>query len=195
VWDFDLSLRPDYSNALVLLGGLSGIALYAEAVRVGLRDKGYAIPVWVIGLNFSWAVIHTLLVGKIEGSSLPVVITAARLVLDIAVLYTWFKFGPRHFPENPGERWFVPWSLLVIVVSFVLPSAFIMQFGDYPGLAYTAFMQNLAMSLLFIGSLSCLFDLIYIALLSKAKPYEKNQQQPTIVQQNMTGVEFDAFRS
>lgn len=234
----------DYSTLLILLGGLSGIALYAEAARVGLRDKGYAIPVWVIGLNFSWAVIHTLLVGKIEGASLPVLIVAVRIALDIVVLYTWFKFGGRHFPENPGEGWFVPWSLLVIVVAFILHSAVIMQFGISPGLAYTAVMQNFVMSLLFIamlarrkrrkaqsmiiavakltgslaltilygvlgaealdgpsnlllviGSLSCLFDLIYIALLSKAKPYEKNQQQPTIVQQNMTGGEFNAFRS
>jgi hypothetical protein len=235
----------DYSTLLILLGGLSGIVLYAEAVRVGLRDKSYAIPFWAVALNFSWAVMHTFFTGKIEGASLPVVIIAARLVLDIAVLYTWFKFGPRHFPENPGERWFVPWSLLVIVVSFVLPGAFIMQFGDYPGLACTAFMQNLAMSLLFIamlarrkrrkaqsmiiavakltgslsmttlcgviglealdgpnnlllviGSLSCLFDLIYIALLSQAKPYGKRgKEQATIVQQNMTGGEFDAFRS
>ena len=215
---------PDYSNVLVLLGGLSAIALYAEATRVGLRDKGYAIPLWAIGLNFSWAVIHTLLAGKSEGASLSVMIVAVRLVLDIAVLYTWFKFGGRHFPSNPGEGWFVPWSLLVIVVSFVLHTAFIMQFGVAPGLAYTAVLQNLAMSLLFIamlarrkrrkaqsmiiavakltgslaptllygvvgvealggpnnlllaiGTMSCLFDLIYIALLSQAKPYEKKE--------------------
>jgi hypothetical protein len=235
----------DYSTLLILLGGLSGIALYAEAARVGLRDKGYAIPVWVIGLNFSWAVIHTLLVGKIEGASLPVLIVAVRIALDIVVLYTWFKFGGRHFPENPGEGWFVPWSLLVIVVAFILHSAVIMQFGISPGLAYTAVMQNFVMSLLVIamlarrkrqkaqsmiiavaklsgslaltilygvlgaealdgpnnlllviGSLSCLFDLIYIALLSQAKPYEKREKElATIVQQNMTGGEFDAFRS
>lgn len=214
----------DYSKLLVLLGGLSGIVLYAEAARVGLRDKSYAIPVWAIGLNFSWAIIHTLLAGKIEGASLPVLIIAVRIALDCVVLYTWFKSGGRHFPENPGERWFVPWSLLVIAVSFVLHSAAIMQLGIYPGLASTAFLQNLVMSLLFIamlarrkrrkaqsmiiafakltgslastilygvlgvetldgpsdlllviGSLCCLFDLIYIALLSQAKPYEKRE--------------------
>jgi hypothetical protein len=217
---------PDYSSLLILVSGLSLITLYAEAVRVGLRDKSYAIPLWAIALNFSWAVMHTFYAGKIEGPSLPVFIIAARLVFDIAVLYTWFKFGARHFPEKPGEGWFVPWSLLVIAVSFVLPGAFIMQFGDYPGLAYAAFLENLAMSLLFIamlarrkrrkaqsmiiavakltgslsmttlygllgvevlggpntllltiGALSCLFDLIYIALLSQAKPYEKKETE------------------
>ncbi|NTW54727.1 MAG: hypothetical protein HGB15_08220 [Chlorobaculum sp.] len=145
---------PDFSILLILVGGLSWIILYAEAVRVGLRDKSYAIPFWAVGLNFSWAVIHTFLAGKAEGPSHQVVIIAIRLVLDFFVLYTWFRFGVKHFPSNPGVRWFVPWSLLVLVVTFVLHSAFIMQFGAYQGLAYTAFMQNLAMSLLFIAMLA-----------------------------------------
>lgn len=217
---------PDYSSLLIFLGGLSWITIYAEAVRVGLRDKSYAIPFWAVALNFSWGVLHTFFAGKTEGASLAVAMIALRLVLDMAVLYTWFKFGSRHFPEKPGEGWFVPWSLLVIAVSFALPGAFIMQFGDYPGLAYTAFLENFAMSLLFIamlarrkrrkaqsmviavakltnslsmttlfgllgvevlggpnnlllviGLLSCLFDLIYLALLSQANPYEKRDKE------------------
>ena len=234
---------PELSIFLTLLGGVSKIALYVEAVRVGLRDKSYAIPFWAIGLNFSWTVIYVVFAGKIEGPSPQVVLATIQVVLDIAVFYTWFKFGVRHFPSNPGEKWFVPWSLLVIAVCFILNGATILQFGLYQSLAYTAFMQNFAMSLLFIamlarrkrrkaqsmiiafaklcgslaptilygvlgtrlfhgpnnlllviGILSCLFDMIYIALLNQAKPYEKNQQATSIIQRNMTGGEFDAFR-
>ena len=234
---------PVFSTLLIIVSGLSWLTLYGEAVRVGLRDRSYAIPFWVIALNFSWSVLHTILAGRLEGSSLQVVIVAVRLVLDIVVFYTWFSFGVRHFPSNPGGKWFVPWSLLVIAVCFILNGAAILQFGLYQSLAYAAFMQNFAMSLLFIamlarrkrrkaqsmiiafaklcgslaptilygvlgtelfhgpnylllaiGILSCLFDLIYIALLSEAKPYEKNQQPTSIIQRNMTGGEFDAFR-
>jgi hypothetical protein len=233
----------NYSSFLIILSGLSWIAIYAEAARVGLRDKSYAIPVWAIGLNLSWAVMHTLLVGQVDGPTLPVFIVAVRLELDIVILYTWFKFGAKHFPSNPGEAWFIPWSLLVIAVSFILHSAFILEFGTEHGLAYTAVMQNLVMSMLFIamlsrrkskrsqsmiigmakltaslsttifygiveveashgpnylllviGFLSCLFDLIYIALLSQAKPYEKKEHSTSVVKRNVTGGEFDAFR-
>jgi predicted neutral ceramidase superfamily lipid hydrolase len=234
---------PIFLNLLIIVGGLSWITLYGEAVRVGLRDKSYAIPLWAIGLNFSWAVIYTIFAGRLEGPSHQVVLTSVRLVLDILIFYTWFRFGVKHFPSNPGEQWFVQWSLLVIAVCFILQGGVILQFGLYSSLAYMAFLQNLAMSLLFIamlarrkrrkaqsmviayakltgslaptilygvlgtalfhgpnylllviGILSCLFDLIYISLLSKAKPYEKKEQTTTIIQRNMTGGEFDAFR-
>jgi hypothetical protein len=222
-------MPEEFSILLTLLGSVSWITLYGEAVRVGLRDKSYAIPFWALGLNLSWAVIYTVFAGKIEGPSHQVVLTAVRIVLDILVLYTWFRFGVKHFPSNPGEKWFVPWSLLVIAACFILQGAVILQFGLYQSLAYTAFMQNLAMSLLFIamlarrkrrkaqsmiiafakltgslaptilygvvgtelfhgpnyllltiGILSCLFDMIYIALLSEAKPYEKKESESII---------------
>jgi len=216
----------DYAYLLIFIGGVSWLTIYAEAVRVGLRDNSYALPLWAVGLSFSWELIHTFLIGRAEGASFQVVIVGIRALLAIAVLSTWFKFGVKHFPSKPGESWFVPWSLLVIVVSFVLHSAFVMQFGVSPGLAYSAALQILAMSLLFIsmltrrktrrgqsmiiavakltaslaltihfgvlgvealggpnnliltiGTLSCLFDLIYLLLLSDAKPYEKREQE------------------
>jgi hypothetical protein len=217
------SISP-FSTPLIVLGSLCWITVYAEAVRVGLRDKSYAIPIWVIGLNFSWDVIYCFLAWRFEGQSPQAIIFTIRFFLDILVLYTWFSFGRKHFPANPGESWFVPWSLLVIVAAFALQIAFIMQVGIYPGRAYAAFLQNLVMPLLLIamlarrkrrkgqsmiiaaakltgtlaltipfgilgtdefkgpnnlllviGILSCLFDVIYLSLLSQADPYEKKE--------------------
>ena len=36
--------------------------------------------------------------------------------------------------------------------------------------------------------------MIYIALPSEAKPYEKKEQATTVLQRDLTGGEFDAFR-
>jgi hypothetical protein len=47
----------------------------------------------------------------------------------------------------------LPWTLLAIAVALVLQLAFILEFGFLVGRAYAAFLQNLLMSVLFIGML------------------------------------------
>jgi hypothetical protein len=233
----------DYSSVLIALGGLCWITIYVEAVRIGFRDKSYAIPFWAIGLNFSWEAFYSIFSLKEEGASLQSVVLVLRLLLDLGVLITWFKFGRKHFPENPGYQWFVPWSMLVIIISFILQFAFAMQVGFIPARDYAAFLQIFVMSLLFIamlarrkhrkgqsmiiatvklfgsifltilfgilgtddfhgpnyflltiGIMSCLFDLIYIALLSKARLYEKKDHSASMRHREATGGEFDSFR-
>jgi hypothetical protein len=138
---------------LLLFSGICWVTVYIEAIRIGFRDKTYAIPFWAMALNLSWEVLHTILAFRLEGAALQVVINGIWALFDLVILYTWFRFGRRHFPRQVEKRWFIPWSILVISVAFSLQYAFVAEFGIYPGRAYAAFLQNLLMSILFIDML------------------------------------------
>jgi hypothetical protein len=47
----------------------------------------------------------------------------------------------------------VPWSILGLFTAFWIEYAFVREFGTFAGGAYAAFLQNLLMSILFIGML------------------------------------------
>ena len=143
---------PELSNFLLVFSGVCWMAVYVESVRVGFRDRSYAMPFWALGLNFAWEVMHSVLAWQLEGLALQVVINIIWAGLDIIVLFTYFRFGRRYF--NGGMAGFLLWSLLVLGVSFVIQYSFVVEFGVYHGRAYAAFLQNLLMSLLFIDMLS-----------------------------------------
>jgi hypothetical protein len=73
-------------------------------------------------------------------------------LFDIGILYTYFKYGKRYFPPNLAF-WFLPWSILGLFTAFWVEYAFVREFGTSAGGAYAAFLQNLLMSVLFIGML------------------------------------------
>ena len=49
-----------------------------------------------------------------------------------------------------GAKYFIPWTLLVLVCSFALQIVFIVEFGFTMASQYSAFLQNVVMSILFI---------------------------------------------
>lgn len=143
---------PEPSDFLLVFSGICWMIVYIEAVRAGFRDRSYAMPFWALGLNYAWEVMHSVLAWKEEGLALQVAINMIWALLDLIVLFTYFRFGRRYFKERAGL--FIPWSLMILAVSVVIQIAFIMQFGIYQGRAYAAFLQNLLMSVLFINMLS-----------------------------------------
>jgi hypothetical protein len=40
---------------LTVLSGLAWTIVYAEGIRLGFRDRTYAIPLAALGLNFAWS--------------------------------------------------------------------------------------------------------------------------------------------
>jgi hypothetical protein len=67
-------------------------------------------------------------------------------------VYLYFKYGRKEFPKGL-ERFFVPWSLAAFVVAFLVIYVAHFEFEDFWGARYSAFAQNLLMSVLFIGML------------------------------------------
>jgi hypothetical protein len=137
---------------LTIISGICWTVVYLEAIKLGLRDRTYAIPFFAIALNIAWELLHTIL-GFRAGFDLQTGINAAWLIFDVGILYTYFKFGRKYFSRDLPAHWFIVWSVLGLVVAMLLEIAFVREFGVFAGGAYAAFLQNLLMSVLFIDML------------------------------------------
>lgn len=142
---------------LTLISGIGWIIVYEECIRLGFKDKTYAMPLFALGLNFAWEVIYSFsdiflgAHGPLEGiTAIQTYVNASWAVLDIIILYTYFKYGKDEFTKSINKKYFTMWILLVIVCSFALQYVFIQEFGFVLAAKYSAFLQNLLMSVMFI---------------------------------------------
>lgn len=143
-------------NPSIFLAALSGLCwtlVYVDCARLGIKEKTYAMPFWALALNASWEFFHAVIGYQEHGLTLQVGINAAWLVTDAIIVFTYFKYGKKHFPENVNPKWFVPYSVLVFAVSLAIQYYFIQELGLVRGGGYAAFLQNLLMSVLFIAFL------------------------------------------
>jgi hypothetical protein len=136
---------------LTAISGLCWTIVYLEGIRLGFKDRSYAIPFFALALNIAWELIHTIF-GFREGGGLQAFINAIWFLFDIGIIYTYFKFGRKYFSHLSSSS-FVGWSVLVLITAFCVEYAFTREFGVFKGGAYTAFLQNLVMSVLFIQML------------------------------------------
>jgi len=139
------------NTILTLVSGLCWTLVYIEGIRLGITDRSYAIPFYALALNLSWELLHTYF-GLRTKIDLQTIINAVWFLFDIGILYTYFSYGRKYFPANLA-RWFLPWSILGLFTAFWIEYAFVREFGIFRGGAYAAFLQNLLMSVLFIGVL------------------------------------------
>jgi len=137
---------------LTVVGGTCWTVVYIEGIRVGFRDRSYAIPFYALALNIAWELLHTVF-GFQSGVSVQTIINAVWFACDVGILYTYFRFGRRHFPSNLSSRDFISWSLLGLAAAVAIEYAFVREFGVAVGAGYSAFLQNLLMSVLFIDML------------------------------------------
>ena len=133
---------------LSLLSGIAWSAVYIECIRKGFKDKTYAMPLYALGLNIAWETIYTVHDLAFD-LSVQAFVNLAWMCLDAVIVYTYFKFGKREFPEN-AKKYFVPFSILSFAACAVLQFAFFLSFDPLPAAQYSAFAQNAAMSILFV---------------------------------------------
>ena len=133
--------------SLLALSGLAWGIVYVAAIRAGMRDKTYAMPLFALGLNLSWEALYAVVSLATGGEVLfQGVIDALWAVLDCGILYTYLRYG------RFGTRWvFTTWTVLALGTSVALQLVFLNEFGSRMGSAYSAFLQNLLMSILFIN--------------------------------------------
>jgi hypothetical protein len=137
---------------LTLLSGLCWTLVYIGSVRIGLKDRSYAIPLFALALNFAWEVVYAYLgLTSERGPDAQSFVNAVWALVDLGIIYTYFRFGYRYWPKVLPKRAFVAWSVLAFAVGFALQVLFEREFGTSLGSRYSAFMQNLLMSVLFIN--------------------------------------------
>jgi len=133
---------------LLITCGIGWTIAYIDCIRIGLKDKTYAMPFWALALNFSWETYNTLQGYIHYDFHSTTIINLIWIVFDIGIFYTYFKYGNRELKMNP--RVFYSTPILVLLLFYAVNHAFGLQFGLLKGAIYVAFLDNLMMSLLFI---------------------------------------------
>jgi hypothetical protein len=135
---------------LTLISGISWTVVYLDLINRGFRDRTYGMPLFALAFNFAWEFIFGFLVG--EGIGVQRIVNITWFVLDAIIVVTYFRYGRREYPATV-QRWFIPWSVTAFVVAFVILFITNLEFPDFWGARYSAFAQNLLMSVLFIAML------------------------------------------
>jgi hypothetical protein len=135
---------------LILVSGLAWTIVYIEAIRVGFRDRTYAMPVAALALNIAWET--TYAVQSLSGGvSTQGMVNLVWALGDLVIVYTYFTFGRAELPPIVTRGMFIGWSVLVFGGSYVVQWLFLAEFGVRDASRYSAFLQNVLMSGLFIA--------------------------------------------
>jgi hypothetical protein len=140
--------------ALTLISGICWTVVYIDGIRLGFKDRSYAIPFYALALNISWELLQTFH-GLQQPLTVQTVINAVWFIFDVGIVITYFRFGRKYFPGRDANKSsaFFSWSVLGLLTAFCVEVGFIREFGVSVGAGYSAFLQNLLMSILFIDLL------------------------------------------
>jgi len=129
-------------------GGLFWSLTYILIIRRGFKDKTYGMPLVALCANISWEAIFSF----VHPHSPPqLYINYIWFFLDVLIILQFLKFGISEFPKFSNKRFYTVF-LLALVTAFFLVLFITYEFNDWQG-AYSAFGQNLLMSILFISML------------------------------------------
>ncbi|WP_212764588.1 hypothetical protein [Streptomyces sp. I05A-00742] len=143
--------------ALGVLCGLGWTTAYVLAIRAGLRDRTYAIPVVALATNISWEFQFAFVRPATEPSDWPrTVINIVWFLLDCGLLYTVVRFGPREFPRLRPHV-FRGFLVLLLALAYTGMDVVSMQLDGGLGV-FTAFGSNVAMSGMFLAMLAARGD-------------------------------------
>ena len=137
---------------LTIASGLAWTIVYIEAIRLGFKHKTYAMPVAALALNIAWETIYGVhgLTETIGAQSIVNLVWAAA---DVVIVYLFFRYGRKELPKFVTRPIFAVWGIVIFGTSYAVQALFIAEFGWMDGARYSAFLQNLLMSGLFIAFL------------------------------------------
>lgn len=139
---------------LTLISGIGWCIVYEECIRLAVTQKTYAMPFWALAMNITWEGIYSFTDLKFD-MGVQAIVNLLWFFLDIVILMTYFKYGKKEWDKDKESWTFYAWSILGIVAMFLVQMAFYVEFGTAGHLSaqYSAFIQNLIMSLAFINML------------------------------------------
>lgn len=143
-------MSPTLSIILTLISGISWSVVYLAIIYRGFKDRTYGMPLFALAFNFAWEFIFSFLVK--QDFSAQWVVNVIWFLLDAVIVYTYFRYGRKDFPAS-AEKSFIPWSVAAFLTGFLVVYFIQLEFEGYWGAAYSAFPQNLLMSILFITML------------------------------------------
>jgi len=146
----------DFIN--LLLVGISGVCwslVYIDCIRTGFKQKTYCMPLFALGLNIAWEGLYAFTDLFVRRSvSAQAMANSVWFLLDIVIVVTWFLYGRRECRSDVERKCFVPWSVVVLLCCAAIQVLFYCEFGSVEGEKYSAFLQNIAMSVAFLYMLA-----------------------------------------
>lgn len=140
------TIDPTVSFWLKIGSGLFWTVAYILIIRRGLKDKYYGMPVIALCANVSWEFMFSFV---IPHSKPQLYIDYVWLTFDIGILIQYLWLGKKEFPSQLSSKMFYPAFGLTLVMAFLAILMVSYEFDDKHGI-YSAFAQNLMMSILFV---------------------------------------------
>ena len=140
---------------LCIVSGLCWSAVYIDSIRVGFQQKTYCMPLFALGLNVAWEGIYAYyeVLGR-ESVSLQGIANTAWVLLDIVIVVTYFMYSRNDCKTELEKKVQIPFGILVFAICIVIQILFIYEFGDAKAEIYSAYLQNIAMSVAYLYMLN-----------------------------------------
>jgi hypothetical protein len=135
-------------DAIMVGSGALWTLAYLLIIRQGFLDRTYGMPLAALCANLSWELIFAFLYSH----DLPQrAVNVVWFSFDLVILVQLLLYGPREFSGLPRRLFYAAFAL-ALATAFGAVLTITLQFGDFDG-AYSAFGQNLMMSVLFVTML------------------------------------------
>ena len=130
---------------ILLAGGICWILTYIFIISKGFKDKTYGMPLIALCANISWEFIFSFI---FPHTPPQLFINYLWFGLDIIIVIQFLKYGKNEFSDLSSSKLYTLFTFL-IVSEFGIILVGSITIGEFKGV-YSAFGQNLLMSILFI---------------------------------------------
>ena len=135
-------------DTIMVGSGVLWTLTYLLIIRQGLLHRTYGMPLVALCANISWEFIFAF----VYPHDLPQrAVNVVWLSFDVVILVQLLLYGPREFATLPRRLFYAAFAL-ALTTAFGAVLTVTLQFDDSDG-AYSAFGQNLMMSILFVTML------------------------------------------
>jgi hypothetical protein len=132
-----------------IASGVFWLITYLLLIKRGYQDKSCGMPMAALALNISWEFIFSFIH---PAGGIQLIINIAWFALDSIIVIQYLRYETARRPSEMSAAFFFGAFLSIIVVAFLTVLLVTREFDNYAGY-YTAFGQNLLMSILFIRML------------------------------------------
>ncbi len=135
-------------DAIMVGSGVLWTLAYLLMIRRGFLDRTYGMPLVALCANLSWELIFSF----VYPHDLPQrAVNVVWFSFDLVILLQVLVYGPREFAAMSRRAFYAVFAL-ALATSFGAVLAVTLELDDFDG-AYSAFGQNLMMSVLFLAML------------------------------------------
>ncbi|NQY73573.1 MAG: hypothetical protein HRT90_02300 [Candidatus Margulisbacteria bacterium] len=143
------SVNDTFSNKVIIaLSGFFWMLTYVFIIYVGFRDKTYGMPLVALCANISWEFIFSYVYPHRKPQ---LYINKVWFWFDIIILGQFLYYGPKNvFWAELSPMLFYLNFIGILIISFIVLFYINERLSDHRHGKYTAFGQNLLMSILFV---------------------------------------------